>query len=578
MLRPCIAGLALLLVALPASAYKVIQEGKKWDLALGPVGYKVDPAGSEDIPDDSENAAIARSFLNWQCVYCGSAYNGLKFYFDADVPDRVVAADGNNAIFWIENEADWPLGPGTYSASILGVNTNGGGPDDSDVIFNGIAYVWSTDDPMTGDADVESIAIHELGHFIGLDHPCEDEANPDTCIPADRTVMYPMWDGSLVRTPRQDDVDGTCYMYPASKSWCDGVKVVGEKCEKDCDCEEGARCLLGETGERFCSWTCESEQARCPRNMKCVLGPKSNPDGPAPGVCMRILDVSNLPPAAICDRPTQCASDNCSVVPALGTWVCVQPCTSDGQCPSGWSCNASRCVMADRGVPCPDPDDDKGCGCSAIGGAASLFGLLLLGGLALLRRRPRGTWLFAALLAIGAVPARATVIAPLDLPRMIQLSDAIVHGRVTAISTWESSPNGIIFTVVELAVSDVVKGDAPIGGRIQIYVAGGIHGERQTIVPGSSRFAVGEEVVMFLARWRDRLVPVAVGAGKLLVDRSRAGGPHVRDPGTTVPVYDSTAAGRGQLGVAERLPDRSLESFLHELRGRVEAANGGTLP
>jgi len=577
MVRPCIAGLALLLVALPASAYKVIQEGKKWDLDLGPVGYKIDPAASGDVSDGSDVTAIANSFHNWGCVYCGSSFNGLKFYYDGDAPERVVESDGNNTILWIKSAADWPLGAGTYSASILGVNTNGGGPDDSDVIFNGIDYVWSTDDPMSGSADVESIALHELGHFVGLAHPCEDEANPDTCTPADQSVMYPMWDGALTRTPRQDDVDGVCYLYPANRSWCDGVKVVGEKCEKDCDCEEGARCLLGETGERFCSWTCESESARCPRNMRCVLGPKSNQDGPAPGVCMRIQDPSNLPPASICDRPTQCASNNCSVVPALGTWVCIQACTGDEQCPSGWTCNSARCVMVDRGVPCPDPDD-KGCDCSATAATVPLFGLALVGALALLRRRPRSSWLLAAVLVVGALPARATVIAPMDLPRMIQLSDAIVHGRVIEVTTWESSPRGMIFTVVELAVIDTVKGDARPGARVQIYVAGGTYGERTTIVPGASRFAVGEEVVLFLDRWRDKLVPVAVGAGKLLVDRSRAGGPFVRDPGTTVPVYFVDAAGRAELGRADRLPDRPLEGFLRELRARVDATTGGERP
>ncbi|MBN2360169.1 MAG: matrixin family metalloprotease [Deltaproteobacteria bacterium] len=572
MLRPIIAGLGCLLVALPAGAWKVIEEGKQWDLSLGPLPYQIDAAGSEDITDGSDIEAIRHSFLNWQCVLCAS----LEFLYEGEAPTRSVDRDGYNVVFWVENEADWPLGPGTFSSSILGVNTNGGGPDDSDIIFNGVSYVWSTTDPMTGDADVESIAIHEIGHFVGLAHPCEDEADINTCVPPERAVMYPMWDGSIGRIPRQDDIDGVCAMYPPGKTACEGYKVVGDTCERDCDCAEGVRCLLGENGQRYCSWLCEGESAHCPRHMVCVLGPRPSQDVPAPGVCMRYEDPGALPPAAMCDRGTQCASDNCSVVPALGTWVCVQACSGDADCPVGWICNSSRCVMTDRGVPCPGPEED-GCGCSAAAGGISLSGLALVGLLALLRRR-RGHWSAIALLALVAVPARATVIAPLDLPRLIELSDAIVHGRVVGISTWESSPRGMIFTVVDVAVSNVAKGEAAPGGRIQVYVAGGTFGERRTIVPGASRFAVGEEVVLFLSRWRDHLVPVAVGAGKLLVDRTRPDGPCVRDPGTTVPVYSVTAAGQPQLTAAGRLPDRPLDQLLREVRARVEASRTGGRP
>ena len=46
---------------------------------------------------------------------------------------------------------------------------------EADIVFNGVDFAWFTDynNPVQTSQFVESVALHEIGHFIGLDHsPC----------------------------------------------------------------------------------------------------------------------------------------------------------------------------------------------------------------------------------------------------------------------------------------------------------------------------------------------------------------------------------------------------------------------
>ena len=64
--------------------------------------------------------------------------------------------------------------------------------------------------------DLENTLTHEVGHFIGLTHPCE--LDQGTCTPAMQAVtMYPATvPGDLAkRSLSPDDVAGLCAIYPA---------------------------------------------------------------------------------------------------------------------------------------------------------------------------------------------------------------------------------------------------------------------------------------------------------------------------------------------------------------------------
>jgi len=564
---------AAVVIAPPAAAYKFL-EGVYWPPADGPVGYMIDPAGSDDINDGSDVQAVKDAFQAWECVLCST----LEFRDDGEPPYLRAEYDALSVIYWVERDEDYPFGPGTLSANVLGQAISNPSPDpemppDADVIFNGVHHLWSTADPVPSEEhwDVGTIALHELGHLLGLGHPCEDENDTNTCVPADRSVMFPyVTPYTIEHDPLEDDRAGVCELYAGGKDDCNVGGKLGELCELNCDCKPGLDCVLGIDDTRYCSERCTGDDTKCPRGFFCSLAARPTEDGPAPGACLKFNDPDELPASAACTRDLQCASDNCSIIPALGRTGCVQSCTDAASCPDDrYICDSSRCVFKgpDRGIPCPEEEPEEGCGCSSARAGASLgLGALLLMGL-LWRRRTRGLTALTLLAALALSPlASATVVEAMDLERMIELSDVIVHARVMRVAPQAERKHGYVFTEVELQVREVVKGEA--GGRLTLLLPGGtLDGVRYSI-PATSSFEPGEEMVLFLSRWREHLVQVAVGVGKLRVDRSDPETPRVFDLSRGVAMRP--AAGGGQLGMVERMPDLPLEDFMTELRARVE--------
>ncbi|GAB5558881.1 MAG: hypothetical protein SynsKO_05280 [Synoicihabitans sp.] len=83
---------------------------------------------------------------------------------------------------------------------------------ESDIIFND-RFEWdSYRGPLRDNAqDIRRVAIHEMGHVLGLDHP--DQANPSQSVTAVMNSTVSDTDGL-----RQDDIDGGQFLYGAPSS------------------------------------------------------------------------------------------------------------------------------------------------------------------------------------------------------------------------------------------------------------------------------------------------------------------------------------------------------------------------
>ncbi len=170
-------------------------------------------------------------------------------------------------------------------------------------------------------------------------------------------------------------------------------------------------------------------------------------------------------------------------------------------------------------------------------------------------------------LAAGAA-GRATVLLPADLGTLVRGSEAVVHGRVTAVRAEWADGRRRIDSLVTLAADAYFKGD--FGPTVTFRVPGGQIGRYRSVMVGAPVFHEGDDVVLFLnARGPSMPYVLGLSQGVFRV---------VTDPRTSARVVTPPAlvAGTAEQTVTRGDPARrplSLAAFGAEVR-RLAAAGG----
>ena len=209
----------LLAQAQPAFAYLkfgVRVSGRQIPLrwAQTPVRYFVsDRAAVPGVAVSDFQAAVARAFGQWQAVPTAS----ITYQFAGLTAALPGQDDGSSTLGFVNRpELDRVLA----STSFV-VDAATGALVESDIFFNA-AFPWSVaPGGETTRFDLESIALHEIGHMSGLGHSALGETElregGGRRVIASEAIMFPIafTSGSIAgRTLRADDVAGISDLYP----------------------------------------------------------------------------------------------------------------------------------------------------------------------------------------------------------------------------------------------------------------------------------------------------------------------------------------------------------------------------
>ena len=182
----------------------------KWERL--PIRYHVTDIGTAGVSAAEFQRAVTRAFGTWNAVETANITSQFVGFTQA----RPFSDDGMVVIGY-QNRPDLDR---TLAATTFLVDVTSGEIVESDIFFN-TAFQWSTaTGGESGRFDVESIALHEVGHLHGLGHSALGESEIRTGgrrVLGAEAVMFPIAfsAGSTAdRVLRADDIAGISDIYP----------------------------------------------------------------------------------------------------------------------------------------------------------------------------------------------------------------------------------------------------------------------------------------------------------------------------------------------------------------------------
>lgn len=194
---------ALFLAVLPASSYLLdFTNGSpdKWSNP-GALQYSINTNVGSNIIGGSGAAAsvIQSSFATWNAA----PNSAISITRSADTGITAHANDGVNLICFVCS-ADF-----TKDSSTLAVTyqwASGTQLVEADILFNPSVTYVTNGAPGDGQSDLQTVATHEIGHFLGLNHSA-----------VVRAAMFP-FAPDVLTTLSYDDVAGLSRLYPKASA------------------------------------------------------------------------------------------------------------------------------------------------------------------------------------------------------------------------------------------------------------------------------------------------------------------------------------------------------------------------
>lgn len=203
-----------------ADSTATLRHVETWGRASRPIPFAISQAADPTIVDASDLAAVRAGFLGWQVVP------------GADVPvleealttqTDAAALDGVNLVTF--QDADFPFQPNVLAVTPTTSFTRRREFDDrvvlpgeivdADLIFNPLVRFATPSRP--GSFDLQSVATHEIGHFLGIGHSGV----------LDATMFFVLQQGGLAASLTADDAAAVAAAYPGPTFAADYATIRG---------------------------------------------------------------------------------------------------------------------------------------------------------------------------------------------------------------------------------------------------------------------------------------------------------------------------------------------------------------
>ncbi len=236
----------------------------------------------------------------------------------------------NHEIFWVTDRDEWRRKVGGGERGALGVTVapydcptqNHAAREiyDADLIMNGVtAFPWGiTCSSAERCISVLGTLTHELGHFVGLGHPCTN------CSWSLMSAQA----GFNTEVPIFDDMEGLRALYPGNAS-----HEIGTACRKDQDCNEGLMCETQDDAN-YCTRHCDVNNIAdaCPAGMMCDASDNGGVCKFAMGKLAGGVKKGERCSNASCEEGLVCGGSDAQHV------YCFSPCGSHSACANGETC------------------------------------------------------------------------------------------------------------------------------------------------------------------------------------------------------------------------------------------------
>ncbi len=308
--------------------------------------------------------AIEAGFAPWQQANC-SVLSFAKVGTTSALTVLPTGADGNGQNEVIYSKSGyWPHGDYVLGVTVPLYSLDGR-IIESDIAFNPTTPWTTSTGGGYGSMNLQGVSTHEIGHFFGLQHVLDYYGWGGSDMP---TMVPATEDGISEMSLTDDDLLGTCFLYPSGEYTCannnqcpdiidtyqngdeyikasfsctggscasslvkEGTKGYGEECPDLADCVSPYFCQPMTTGQ-VCTRECNPSAPDCPGGDACA----PYQDMADLGVC---LPTSQYALGHSCSSAYECSSGLCYPNPDDTDRFCRQSCqVSKADCPSGFTC------------------------------------------------------------------------------------------------------------------------------------------------------------------------------------------------------------------------------------------------